>query len=516
MFGYSAPEIIGQPVSRLVPERLRARHEKSFENFFASGESGLIGKKTEQPALRKDGMEFPIELSVATWAVGDRRFFTGIARDITERRRTQEQTRLQLQKITALREINLAVSSNLDLRSVLNVLMEQIQIFLPYAALLVWLTDDETGKLYRAACWNLDEKDWMGRKIPGVPKLVQTAIAERKPVIARNVQTDSRTLDPDLYIRHGLISYLGVPLLAKEKALGVLVFLTREEHDFDADEVDLLSSLASQAAIAIHNSQLYEKNQRQTHELEKAHSPQADFSAMIVHDPRSPLSNIMAIAEMMAEGLFGVVNKDQKKWAGRIRGNARNLVELVGDFLDVSKLEAGKIGLSKNKMDLADLVRNTVENFRPLADEKKIALSCRIAAGVPPVNADGQRLEQVMNNLVSNAMKFTGPSGKGEIRVCRDDEPGLRLEVLDSGVGIPKNEIPQLFHKYRQASSATLSAEKGTGLGLVICKMIVEAHGGKIWVESEEGEGTAIIFTLPTAARVTQGPNAEVPAGATL
>ena len=161
------------------------------------------------------------------------------------------------------------------------------------------------------------------------------------PVIVRNSQTDPRTSCSEFLRRHGLISFVQLPLVAKNEVLGTITFFKKEEHEFTGDEVEFLTTLAGQAAMAISNAQLYERSTEQAIELEKATKLQADFSAMIVHDLRSPLSTIISIAEMMENGLLGDLNDDQKNWTDRIKNNATGLVELVSDFLDVSKLEAG-------------------------------------------------------------------------------------------------------------------------------------------------------------------------------
>jgi signal transduction histidine kinase len=304
-------------------------------------------------------------------------------------------------------------------------------------------------------------------------------------------------MDAGFYRRNGLVSYLGVPLLAHERVLGVLVFLTREERAFDDDELSFLTTLAGQAAIAIHNSQLYEKTKKQALELEAASKLQADFSAMIVHDLRAPLSNILGISEMMEGGLVGEMNEDQKKWTVRIKHNVADLVELVNDFLDLSKLEAGRLDLSPEATDLEELFANAVETYLPAANAKNISLTYQSKARLPQVRADPRRLEQVLNNLLSNALKFTEAGGTIQIRALPEDGRGIKIQVQDSGVGIAQEEVGSLFEKYRQTTSGKISAHKGTGLGLVICKMIVEAHGGKIWAESEIGKGTTFTFTLP-------------------
>lgn len=181
-------------------------------------------------------------------------------------------TKLNLERIRALSEINVAITSTLDLRAVLNVLMEKINLFLPYAAVLVWLFDGESRTLEKAACWNLPEEEWKARDLKATPSLVKEAIETKMPVVVGNIQIDPRTMDPDFYRRYGLISYLGIPMLDKGEVLGVLVFLTREAHKFTNEEVEFLTTLAGQAAIAIHNSQLYEQTRRQAVKLEKANN----------------------------------------------------------------------------------------------------------------------------------------------------------------------------------------------------------------------------------------------------
>jgi signal transduction histidine kinase len=305
-------------------------------------------------------------------------------------------------------------------------------------------------------------------------------------------------LDPDFYRKNGLISYLGVPLLVREEVLGVLVFLTREEHPYDKDEIEFLSSLAAQAGIAIYNSQLYEKTKKQAVKLEEANKLQADFTAMIAHDLRSPLMNVIAAAELMEQELMGPVSAEQRKWLERIRANGRKLVDLTSDFLDFSKLEAGQLELQKERTDLNDLLSELAENYRLPAQSKGIALTCRIPPEVAPIHADRRRLDQVLSNLLSNAVKFTREGGAIHVEAYIAHGSGVSIKVKDSGVGIPEEELGNLFQKYRQASSAKTSDHRGIGLGLVICKRIVEAHGGSICVQSKEGQGTTFTFTIPT------------------
>ena len=232
-----------------------------------------------------------------------------------QKARLYEDTQNSLEQVRALNEIGAAVNSTLDLHAVLDQLMKKIKLFLPYTALLVWLRNKETGLLERAACWNLDQEEWMGRKLKAIPALVREAIEGKAPVVVKDLLADPRTLDPDFYRRHGLISYLGVPLIVKGEVLGVLVFLTRQEHEFTEQEIEFLSTLAGQAAVAIHNSQLHEQTKRQAEDLEAVNRQLAVLLAELsrLHTALTPLGIAAApqqIFEMAVDRLLQATGAD--------------------------------------------------------------------------------------------------------------------------------------------------------------------------------------------------------------
>jgi signal transduction histidine kinase len=417
---------------------------------------------------------------------------------VSERHLSEQLARDNAGRLKILQDISLAVTSTLDLGSVLQILLQKIESLLPYGAIsFIRLLDKRTGTLKTLACSNIREEELKESVLSGRIAL-RSIIGEKKaPVIVANPSADPRIPSSELFQKYNLVSYIGLPLIVKGETLGDISVFTRRERRFSEQEIEVLSTLAEQAAIAIHNSQLFNERERQADELRNVNKERADFSAMIVHDLRAPLASIMGASEILQQGIFGSVNVEQEKWLGRIEAAARRLLELVRNFLDLSKLEAGRLDLVKQEVDLNGLVQNALDFYQTLARGKDLVLHNRVDLTSPRIKADPNRLEQVLANLLSNAIKFSRQGGEIELGATQQDTREVKLWVKDYGVGISGQEIGQLFDKYRQTTSGKNSSHEGTGLGLVICKMIVEAHGGKIWVKSEEGKGTTFYFTLP-------------------
>jgi signal transduction histidine kinase len=244
------------------------------------------------------------------------------------------------------------------------------------------------------------------------------------------------------------------------------------------------------------NEKALDKIKKQAAELEEATKLQADFMAMIAHDLRAPISTVLNTAELMEDGVFGPVSDEQQEWLGRMQITCRSVVDIVSDFLDISKIEAGRLDLIKKRIDLYKLIQGSLKSYMPMATVKKISMTTVLEPGLPEISADERRLEQVLSNLITNAIKFTAAGGAVEIGARRLDGD-IRFWVKDTGEGIPPDELGDLFEKYRQSTSGKTSRSKGTGLGLVICKKIAEAHGGRISVESRVGEGSTFSMEIP-------------------
>lgn len=221
-----------------------------------------------------------------------------------------------------------------------------------------------------------------------------------------------------------------------------------------------------------------------------------DFLPMLVHELRSPLSVIQGAADLLIKTTDELSAEQIQTLLGQIKSSSSTLLGMVGGILDVSKMESGKFEISKTFGDINAVLRDECSYFEPLAKIKNLTLNCVEGEDLSNFNFDPDRIKQVLNNLISNAIKFNSPDG--EITISSKKVDGMcRIEVRDSGVGIPDKEKPFLFHKFFQASNQK-GVQKGTGLGLVISKGIVEAHGGKIWVDNNKPKGSTFVFTLPT------------------
>jgi len=237
---------------------------------------------------------------------------------------------------------------------------------------------------------------------------------------------------------------------------------------------------------------------------------QSDFFSMLVHDLRGPLTAIRAFTQLMMEEK-NLSEQDKQEMLSTIEKASEQMLDLINDILDLSKLESEYVTLSKHPMDLLGLIDHTLMQMKPLAMKKSITFAKRFDTDGVSIVADEAKIEQVLDNLLMNSMKFTGERGEIVVTVRNAvqnektfahagvDRPSVVVCVRDNGIGISPKEIPYVFDKYRQIVTSAIVAGKGTGLGLAICKNIVEAHGGKIWVESEERVGSSFYFSLPSS-----------------
>lgn len=244
--------------------------------------------------------------------------------------------------------------------------------------------------------------------------------------------------------------------------------------------------------VAERTSQLQEANQ----ELERASRLKSEFLTMISHEFRTPLTSIITFTELLLDSAAGQINPEQREYLTDVLDSSGRLLHMINDLLDLSRLEAGRMKLFCELISMRELVRDAEATVRPLAEKKGITLSASIPATLPLLHADGSRLMQVLLNLLGNAIKFT-PEG-GAVRVeAREVDGFAEIAVSDTGVGIAADDQPRIFEAFRQAGK---HRPEGSGLGLALAKSLVELHGGRIWLESQLGQGSTFRFTLPLAS----------------
>jgi signal transduction histidine kinase len=258
-------------------------------------------------------------------------------------------------------------------------------------------------------------------------------------------------------------------------------------------------------------SGLEKKVEDRTHELALANERlkeldriKSDFVSNVSHELRTPLTAIKGAVDLVLREVAGPLTEKQIHYLTRVRANTQHLAGLINDLLDLSKIESGKIEFKASRVSLAGLVHDVVETLRPIAAEKIIALEATISEPIL-VWADRDKVNQVLMNLIGNAIKFTLAQGRVTVSASRNGKENVQVCVSDTGPGVPADEKQKIFDKFYQIAEAGGAKPKGTGLGLAISKSLVELHGGKIWVESEDGRGSTFSFTLPVSGAQSSG-----------
>ncbi|HEX5651494.1 MAG TPA: GAF domain-containing protein [Chitinophagaceae bacterium] len=313
-------------------------------------------------------------------------------------------------------------------------------------------------------------------------------------------------------------SYLGVPIPVGDEIIGVLsVQSTEQENRFNESDQRLLSTIAASVGVALRNAKLFEEVQQSKMEAEaaskvaeKANEAKSAFLSTVSHELRTPLTSVLGFAKIIRkrldEKIFPVVDKSDSKTAKTISqinenlqvviSEGERLTHLINDVLDLAKIEAGKMEWNFEKVYLPEVVERAIAATTSLFDQKPIHLIRDIEQNVPPISGDPDKLIQVIINLISNAVKFTD---QGDVR-CRLHYEGdeMIVSISDTGIGIAPEDFGAVFEQFKQVGGDTLTDKpKGTGLGLPICKEIIEHHGGRIWLESEIGKGSTFSFALP-------------------
>ena len=494
IFGYTADEAIGQHLNTLLPPRVRSAHEDHMRRFALGPESARrMGERRQIFGLRKGGVEFPAEASISKLDTPDGPLFTVVLRDVSERKRAEEDDRFLS---AASAELGRSLDLNEELRTVADLPVPRIadaclvDVQMPgedfRRVASTRQREDLTAALVQLEAHTLDDDS---------PSPIVDVIRRARTGLVEHIDDEwlDANEDPSV-IPHwralGARSLLIVPLTIGETTFGAITFVAVDpSRRFSPDRRVVAEKYASAAAPAIENARLYAVAQRATRARD-------EVLGVVSHDLRNPIS---AIA-MCTRALEQTPPDDGAKRTGllvTIRESTTWMNRLIQDLLDVANIERGTLSLELREQDPAQVLLQARHMFEEEATGHGISLEVRVPTNLPLVGADGARVVQVLGNLLRNAIKFT-PNGGRIVLAAEHRDRSVVFSVADSGQGIPLANQARVFDRYWQESAGARSG--GSGLGLSIAKGIVEAHGGTIWLASTPGRGTTFSFALPLAA----------------
>jgi PAS domain S-box-containing protein len=506
--GYTAEELTGLTFQAIThPDDLDA--DLALAGQLERGE--IPRYKLGKRYLRKDGSVVDIMLSGSALRGLDGRVVHYIAQieDITEQKRRERHQRF-------LARIGPVLSSTLDFEETLtriaDLAVEEVADF----CIVECVLDDEDPRRVKVASRD-PAKAALSDQLTHVP------LDRRRPyLLHRTLQTGERWLlqrpsdqtlaslaqgDEHLAMLRALDieTLVTVPLLSKGRLLGAIAMISsRPSRAYDDADVQLAEELASRAALSLENARLYRAAQRATQARD-------DLLGIVVHDLRNPLTNVMLQAMLLQES-GALLDPKCARAARAIQRASERMTRLIQDLLDVTRMDAGKLFIAPARVGLEQVLVTAVEAQRALAASRSLELRLDIAPHLPDIWADRDRLDQALENLLGNALKFT-PAGGAIIIGAVARGADVELCVRDTGPGIPPEHLPRLFDRFWQAGRA---ARHGAGLGLPIVKGIVDAHGGRIWVTSSPDEGTAFRFTLRAYAGVDTADGEPAPGALTV
>jgi PAS domain S-box-containing protein len=489
IFGYSEEDIIGESLDLVIPEDYIAQNIKERILLERRNKAYDSNKIVELIGLRKDGEEFPLELSLSEWETSEGRFFTGIVRDITSRKRTEIEKQI-------IFEITQGVTSTSNLDQLLSLIHHALGKVVYADNFFIALHDGSTGMF-------------------SFPYFVDKYDTSPAPAVMGKSCTDYvfRTLKPFLYseeeynrlIEEGKVelvgssspSWIGIPLQTPSRIIGVMVLQHYEKPDvYSGNDVQLLMSIGSQIAVAIDRKRSEEEILEKNEMLLSMNTEKDKFFSILAHDLRGPLSSFVTATQILTEELLTMDPEEMRDITVGMKASAANIYTLLENLLEWSRIQRGMMDFFPERIKLEKAIKDCVELLIEQARNKRITIDYYVPEEIYII-ADRHMFDTVARNLISNAIKFTPSGGKVKVGIERNDRKEIEVIIEDTGIGIPYDLQDKLFRINEKTNRKGTAGEASSGLGLLLCKEFVEKHGGRIWVESEPASGSKFHFTIP-------------------
>lgn len=488
VLGWSSEELFTKPFVEFVHPEDRQRTIDQYANEMEQGATAISFENRYQC---KDGSYKWISWNAIPIVDEEITYF--VARDITEQKVAERRERLA-------NELGQQLSGLLQEEELLKETVEQLTQAFGYYHTQIYLVDEEGKRLVlREGVGRAGEM--MKQQQHSIPLKAERSLVARAGRTMQSVVAEDVALDPN-YLPNPLLPYtraeVAVPVFAGDRLIGVLDVQHNTPGFFDPGQVRTLLVVASQLAVALSNAELYAEQLRATEQLRELDRLKNEFLASMSHELRTPLNSIIGYAEVILDGLDGPLNEEMEEDVHSIHQSGKLLLSLINDILDLAKIEAGQMELEYEPVDLSVFLAKAVENSQILVKDKSVEMRSEVTPEVRELDqfeADPIRLQQIVNNLLSNAAKFTE---QGSITAkARVQNGSVVISIVDTGMGIAQDKLDIIFERFRQADQSSTRRAGGTGLGLAITRQLVSMHGGDIWVESEIGKGTSFSFSIP-------------------
>jgi len=398
-----------------------------------------------------------------------------------------------LERIVRVSQI---LNTTLKLEPLLSIIIQSATELTHTEACSIMLLDRRTGELHFAQWVGEGSEGLRDVSVPLDNSIAGWIVRNRKPLLIRDAKSDDRWHpEVDRRIEFDTRSILGVPLLVKDEVIGVMELLNKiDEEGFGQDDIQIASTLAAQAAIAIENARLLDELQQAYNDLAELDRLKSDFVSVASHELRTPLAVILGYASFLREEVDGEIGEQ----LGIVLQSAMRLRSIIDDMVNLRHVDTGETQLERDVFSMSELISEVANEFAQLARAKRQILRLELPDDPLKIDADRQKLYLVLANLVSNAIKFSPPEGRVQISGRRKGDE-VWIEVMDTGIGIPERDYYRIFDRFYQVEPSLTRRHEGMGLGLPIAKSMVELHEGRIWVESVVGKGSRFTVVLPVS-----------------